>query len=270
MGLALLGIYLPLFLPLPPWLRPAWITAAAVLCFRAHVVIHNHIHFRIFRRELANSVFHVAAALARGHTVCDTLLPHIHNHHPLRGRQGDWVSPDLAGEAQGPWRILRYILVSTYTMQRERRRPGVSELTVLPRSYRRSRPFEKSLLGFAILLSLAWDWRMFLLHQALPWMLSLAMLVAINLFQHDGCDPESDSGHSRNFRGRWLNAFCFNNGYHTLHHDHPRMHWSDLPAACAREGDRIPARCNEPSFPRYLWRNFLRPARRARVPLREA
>lgn len=256
-GVAFLGIHLPMFIPLPLWGRALWILGSTFACFRAHVVIHNHMHRRVFRGLRANACFHVVASLARGHTVCDTLLPHLHNHHPLRGGKGDWVGPHLAGEGWGLFRLLRFVLVSTYTMQRERRRSAVAEEDYLPRVYRLSRPFEKGTLMGAILFGLAWDWRIFLGHQVLPWLISLAMLVAINLFQHDGCEPSSEHGNSRNFTGSLLNALCFNNGYHTVHHAHPDLHWRDLPAAHAKEAGAIPERCNETSLPRYLWREVL-------------
>jgi beta-carotene hydroxylase len=269
-AIAFAGIYLPQCLAMPLWARPFWIIGTALMCFRAHVVIHNHMHVSLFRHRAGNVVFQVLAALARGHTVCDTLLPHIHNHHPLRGRPGDWVSPELAGEGRSAWSILRYIVVSTITMQWERRRLGVPEADFLPSAYRISRPWEKGLLMMAVAGSLIWNWKVFLGHQVLPWLVALAMLVAINLFQHERCDPDRPYGHSRNFTGAFLNGFCFNNGYHTVHHEQPGTHWSELPEAHRRTEPLMPSACQEPSFSHYLWRDFLRPNKSASASVEES
>merc|ERR1712008_269590 len=53
---------------------------------------------------------------------------------------------------------------------------------------------------------------------------------SINLPQHDGCpSPEEDRyNFARNFTGPILNFFTCNNGYHTIHHLFPGMHWSKL------------------------------------------
>jgi fatty acid desaturase len=51
----------------------------------------------------------------------------------------------------------------------------------------------------------------------------------INFIQHVHCDPWSAHNHSRNFISRFGNWLAFNNGFHTVHHDHPGAHWSHLP-----------------------------------------
>ena len=45
---------------------------------------------------------------------------------------------------------------------------------------------------------------------------------------------DSKWNHSRNFTGKWLNAFLFNNGFHFAHHWKPMAHWSELPALHAQ------------------------------------
>ena len=61
-------------------------------------------------------------------------------------------------------------------------------------------------------------------------------IISVNLLQHDGCLNPDDKPHgkynfARNFTGPLLNWFTCNNGYHTVHHLNPGLHWSRLPAA---------------------------------------
>jgi len=59
-----------------------------------------------------------------------------------------------------------------------------------------------------------------------PQILGKDMIVTLNLLQHDGCDAKHKYNHSRNFTSPLLNYLCFNNGYHTIHHMMPGVHWS--------------------------------------------
>jgi fatty acid desaturase len=51
--------------------------------------------------------------------------------------------------------------------------------------------------------------------------------------QHAGCVPKSLArpvSHSTVFVSEFFNLTMFNIGFHLEHHDHPRLHWSELPA----------------------------------------
>jgi hypothetical protein len=68
---------------------------------------------------------------------------------------------------------------------------------------------------------------------------SLFAVLIFNYVQHVHADEESRYNHSRNFTGL-LNAMLFNNGYHTIHHEHPGVHWNETPGR--PEGQRRPDR----------------------------
>lgn len=54
-----------------------------------------------------------------------------------------------------------------------------------------------------------------------------------------------------------MNALLFNNGYHTIHHDKPGIHWSKLPEAHAEIHDNIHPALYEYSFWWFLIRQYL-------------
>jgi len=50
--------------------------------------------------------------------------------------------------------------------------------------------------------------------------------------QHSGCvekTPAKPVSHSTVFVSNFFNLTMFNIGFHLEHHEHPRVHWSELP-----------------------------------------
>jgi fatty acid desaturase len=233
------------------WLAPAWILATAWACFIASIVSHNHLHCAVFARAPLNIAFNVALSLARGHSASGIVVPHNLNHHPRALRDEDWIRPALAGHGLGWVRLVRYVLRASANMLVQRRQTGAP---ALPSAQRTSLGIEKFLLAVWI-LGLAWsDWRVFLWFDVLPWGMGLALLVGVNLLQHDRCDPNRAYGESRNFTGAFGNWLFFNNGFHTVHHLDPGAHWSRLPRMHAALRDRLPdAELEQRSVLRYLW-----------------
>src|SRR3569623_249193 len=93
------------------------------------------------------------------------------------------------------------------------------------------------------------------------WVAGTLIFLGINLLQHDACDPDSATEHSRDFTGRFINFLFFNGGYHTVHHDRPGLHWRRLPAAPRRV---VPDREETPSLLGHLLREYLLPRWRTR------
>jgi len=59
-----------------------------------------------------------------------------------------------------------------------------------------------------------------------------------------------------------LNALLFNNGYHTVHHFKPGVHWSQLPALHKQYAHHIDPSLLVPSWLRYFgYTYFVRPFR---------
>ena len=73
----------------------------------------------------------------------------------------------------------------------------------------------------------------------IPTLLGKYMIVSLNILQHRGCDPTSKFNHSRDFTGKYLNYFFFQNGYHIEHHNSPGVHWSKLHKIHEKHRDKI-------------------------------
>lgn len=244
-----------LVVPHASWPEGAWAVAwpavAAWACFIASIVSHNHLHCAVFSRVWPNVAFNVALSLARGHTASGIIVPHNFNHHPKALREDDWIRPQLAGYGLGWIRLLRYVRRASSNMLVQRNAAGAP---ALPSTQRTSLVIEKVVLA-AWIIGLAWhDWRVFLWFNLVPWGVGLALLVGVNLLQHDRCDADRPLGESRNFTGRFGNWLFFNNGYHTAHHLEPGLHWSRLPERHAALRGRLPdADLEHVSILRFLW-----------------
>jgi fatty acid desaturase len=100
---------------------------------------------------------------------------------------------------------------------------------------RKNRPIAKQrrieqiiVFGTTLILILL-NWRRWIWFALLPQFYAKYCILSLNLLQHDGCDITSKYNFARNFTGSILNYLCFNNGYHTVHHLYPGLHWSVLP-----------------------------------------
>lgn len=70
-----------------------------------------------------------------------------------------------------------------------------------------------------------------------------------------GCDENSEYDRSRDFVGKVVNWFTYNNGFHTIHHIEPGLHWSFAPAEHAkRVAPLIHPNLNQSSLLVYLFR----------------
>src|SRR5215813_11621191 len=113
--------------------------------------------------------------------------------------------------------------------------------------------------GFMALVLLL-DWRKALLFYVLPQQFALFVIQVFNYVQHVEADETSAWQHSRNFVSPVLNRLLFNNGYHTVHHLKPGVHWSELPKLHAGHAHKIHPWLLQRSWWRFMfWTFILRP-----------
>jgi hypothetical protein len=87
--------------------------------------------------------------------------------------------------------------------------------------------------------------------------------MTLNLLQHDGCDGDDKYNFARNFTSPILNFFCYNNGYHGIHHVHPGLHWSELKHAHKAEvKPSLHPNLDQWSILGYMFTTFVYPGQR--------
>ncbi|MCI0651657.1 MAG: fatty acid desaturase [Planctomycetes bacterium] len=236
----------------------ALLAATYLLAFVACIVKHNHIHIETFGGDRWNRGFSLLLSLLTGTPTTGIITAHNERHHGRNNTEQDFVRCSIACFRWNWLNLLAFPFLSVRAMSREK----PSDL----RRWRRSRPalfrqalIERGATYAAAALLLALDWRATLIYLIAPWLVAQWALLAINLLQHQGCDPESSHDHSRNITGRFVNWLLLNNGYHTAHHLRPELHWSLLPAFHrAHVEPRIRAELNARSLAVATCRQFFR------------
>lgn len=205
----------------------AWLLIPlAILTLTACVVKHNHTHCATFRLRVMNRALDFWLTLLTGTSITSIRVAHQVRHHGRNQSPDDLVRVSLVSDRSRFQALLTYVPL----VVRETWRWNVSDLS------RQRRPAlwsaqkqERWLLWAFITTGLVVDLWQFMATFPLPWLAAQWFLVAVNLPQHDGCDPASDHEHSRNVVGRWSNWLFLNNGFHSAHHECPALHWSLLP-----------------------------------------
>ena len=246
------------------WMRPlefslltvglwVWAMFMAVSC---SVMAHNHNHVRTFHSPALNVLMDWWLTVFYGFPVFAWVPTHNMNHHRYTNREGDYTITYRMSEGNNAVTLLTYPSISG------------SYQTIAIRKYLASL-WQNNRKGFwlamaqilVFLLSMAvplyFDWQKALVFVILPQQFAVYTVMIFNYVQHVHADEESKYNHSRNIVGPWMNALLFNNGFHTVHHNNPGMHWSEAPAAHALIADKIDPALNEKSFFGYMFRSYI-------------
>jgi len=258
---------------LPTW---AFFPLMAVICFLSFfcaVITHNTVHVPVFRSRVLNQIFQLLLTPTYGHPVSMFVPGHNLSHHKYLQTPKDRMRTD---KMRFRWNLLNQLFFNVAVG------PAIfKDNAAYARVMRTKRPRWYSQLmmelafyalflvatvagmiatwGFAAGMT-RWIMFVFIPHQYGVW-----GIAGINFVQHDGCDPDHPYNHSRNFTGKLVNWFTFNNGFHGIHHQRPTLHWSLTPEA--HEKEMVPnmdARLNLTALLPFLFTQYIFPGRRMR------
>jgi fatty acid desaturase len=223
------------------------------------VISHNHNHVSMWKSRGLNLLTSWVISIHYGHPAIAWVPTHNQNHHKFNNREGD------SGRSPGLFSRNHLLSLITYPMYTGLRQQA-DVTNFLKRLYARDRrEFWMAISEYAVFFGFMgfvfWlDWRKALLFYFLPQQFALFWIQVINYIQHIEADAESEWNHSRNFVSPLLNALLFNNGYHTVHHYKPGVHWSDLPKLHAEHVHKIHPALLVKSWTTYMiWTFLLRP-----------
>ncbi len=217
----------------PLILVPAYIVLC-ITAFQGAVQTHNAIHVPIFEQRWMNKIYQIVLTNIYGHPVSSYVPGHNLSHHKHTQSRSDVMR---TSKARFRWHLLNLffflaqiapsIMRADMTYTKEMR-------TKHPRWFRQM-AMELASLWIITAALFILDWRKALIFWLIPHLYAQWGIVTMNLLQHDGADETTEWDHSRNFVSKIINWWTFNNGFHTIHHMHPSLHWSLAPTAHADE-----------------------------------
>lgn len=249
-----------------PQLHWAWVVVLVglncLMSFFCATIVHNTIHCPIFRYRWMNRVMQSILTFTYGHPVSAYVPGHNFSHHKYIQSDKDNIRTT---KARFKWNLLNqlffFYLMSGAILK--------SEMRFTKRMFKEKPTWFKQYILESILLNgvrlalLIVDWKLFLLVVVIPHQYAAWGIVGTNYWQHEGCDEHHPYNHSRNFTGKLLNFFAFNNGYHGMHHIKPGLHWSLLPAYHEKYiVPHIHPNLNQKSLVAYLWKSTIWPGKR--------
>jgi fatty acid desaturase len=219
------------------------------------IIAHNHNHVPTWKSRFLNILMDYWLTLFYGFPAFGWIPTHNKNHHHLNNKEGDYTITYRVSEKNNIITLLTYPSISSYFQQK----PIANYLRTLWHSNRPKFYLAASqylLLGLYYALAIFLNWKKAALFIVIPHQVSLFSVLIFNYVQHVHADEDSDYNHSRNFTGL-INLMLFNNGYHTVHHESPGIHWSETPAAQKKIEKLIDPSLNERSFWWYILRVYL-------------
>jgi fatty acid desaturase len=231
--------------------------------FFGAVATHNTIHSPIFTSRPLNRVFQLVLTLTYGNPVSSYVPGHNLSHHKYTQSRRDVMRTT---KTRHRWHLLNGLFFVFHVAPAILRGDQRYFKAMFKRNpaWAWQMALEWVILYGAYLALLVIDWKSFLLYVFLPHKYAAWGIITMNLLQHDGCDEHGEWNHSRNFVGKLVNWLTYNNGFHTIHHMEPGLHWSLLPAEHARQvAPHIHPSLDQPNILAYLLRTFVWPGKRS-------
>ena len=252
------ALWAPLALPLAVPL----LLATCVMSFLCAVITHNAIHCPVFTSSGLNRAFQVVLSLSYGSPVSSYVSGHNLSHHKHMQTERDVMRTTKVRHESNLLNLLEFVPRVAVAIAKNDAIYAAAMKGRHREWFRQLRIEQVAVFGCTALLLLL-DWRKTLVYWLVPHLFAAWGIVAMNYLQHDGCDERHAYNHSRNFIGKLINWWTFNNGYHGVHHLYPGLHWSLLPRAHAELiAPHIDPRLERASFHGYLFETFLWPGRR--------
>ena len=267
-SLAFVAVYYGLFAyqwiaaPRSGWLAVPLLLSTCVMSFLCAVITHNTVHAPVFRERAANRVFQVVLSLTYGSAVSAFVPGHNLSHHRYTQTPRDVMRTSKVRNRSNLLNMLEFAVRIAVSITKNDLAYSRAARDRHPAWFRQYKIENFAVLGTTALLLLL-DWKKGLVYWLIPHVYAAWGIISMNYLQHDGCDQAHPYNHSRNFVGKWVNWWTFNNGYHGIHHHHPALHWSLLPEAHAREiAPHIAPQLDQRSMLVYLVKTFVWPGRR--------
>jgi beta-carotene hydroxylase len=235
------------------------------LSYCAGVLTHNHTHYPVFAGRRENAVYGAWLSIFYGCPVAFWVPTHLLNHHRfVNGARDVTRTHRLSGRhslknaiaytlACGAW---QWPLIAGYVRRARQQKSQRwvelrTQIAALTLAHAGMWALAVGLHGIG-LGSLTYG-----LTFGLPALMAPSWMMFTNYIQHVHCEQGSEHNHSRNFTQPLANWFVFDAGYHSVHHEHPGVHWSRYAGLHRERKSLIDERLNASSVLRFCIENYL-------------
>ena len=247
-----------------PFLHPLHVVTWPLALFggvTVAVMAHNHTHLKMWKGDgtsLPNVLTDWWITCFYGYPVFAWIPTHNRNHHQFTNKPGDHTATWRLTEKNNLLTVITYPALSAW-WQRIPTNAYLGEMWREQRGRFWLAAAQYVVLATFLGIGFFLDWRKALAFMVAPGAVGLYTVLLFNYVQHIHADELSEYSHSRNIVGPGLlNTLLFNNGFHTIHHINPNLHWSETPAAHAEIAHLIDPRLNEPTFLGMMWKFYVR------------
>lgn len=192
-------------------------------------VLHMHTHRPLFVSKRLNRVVDLFCCMPALLTAAEMREVHILNHHRYNDGPGDVTSTE--GRERGLGAIWYWIRYGTIVKRHTIRTIFAADATAKQRIRRHQFVFDLTIV--LALVALTWyaaGGARFALFYWIPFAVTQVNSGYFAWLTHAPARGfEDDPSKSLNTAGNWLNFFIFNQGYHSVHHRYPGIHWSQIP-----------------------------------------
>jgi len=223
-----------------------WVNLLAIptIILLATTIKHNHVHLPIFNFKFLNILTDQWLNLLTGTSTSSIRIIHVDNHHEHVDSSEDWISTKKR-KTKSIKHLLLYIFSAPKILIKNKQKWLANENRQTIKKYL---ILENLVLVSFLLLAGYINLYATVISIIIPSILSQWLLVSFNYLQHVNCDHDSEYAHSNNFTGAFFNYLTFSAGYHTIHHNHPELHWSMLAKKHLQESDKIPSQFQFQNF----------------------
>lgn len=236
--------------------QPILYITSLFMAVSVSIIAHNHNHLPIWKSRFLNQLTDYWITIFYGFPAFAWIPTHNLNHHPQKNRANDYSRTYRLSEANNLLTLLSYPTISGYFQQ-------AAIWRFLKNIWKTNRKRFWIYISQVLLLvsyltaALFINYQKTLLFIIIPQQVALFSVLIFNYLQHVHADEESEWNHSRNIVGWALNTLLFNNGFHTIHHHRPGLHWSKTREAHHKIAHFIDPRLNEKSFWWLIMRVYL-------------
>jgi fatty acid desaturase len=192
-------------------------------------ILHMHTHRPLFVSRRLNRMIDVMCCLAGGLTAVDMREVHIINHHRYNDGPLDITSTE--GREHGLRAVWYWLTYSAHIHRHTTRMLFAAKVSAERRKRRHAYLVDVALLVvfLGILAGFADTTRLFLFY-VIPFVLVQVNAGYFGWLTHGPARGfDDDPSKSVNTVGNVLNFLTFNQGYHSVHHRYPGIHWTQIP-----------------------------------------